>query len=91
MMACELANGRCKFESSTTRACRGENTFLKAVANIIGRCTANNAILSLAYENESYSSSNLNAAYAAAQTAFRANVGAAMRIDNFSVCFRNVS
>ncbi|KAI9912917.1 hypothetical protein PsorP6_006354 [Peronosclerospora sorghi] len=29
-----------------------ENIFLKDVANLIGRCPANNAILSLAYENE---------------------------------------
>ncbi|KAI9911808.1 hypothetical protein PsorP6_009061 [Peronosclerospora sorghi] len=59
----------------------------EAVANLIGRCPGNNAILSLADENESYSSSNLNATYAAAQTAFRANVGAAMCSDNFSGLF----
>ncbi|KAG7386694.1 hypothetical protein PHYPSEUDO_015374 [Phytophthora pseudosyringae] len=65
-------------------ACSGSNVFLEAVANLIGQCPANNAVLSLSYEDESYSTSALNTAYAAAQSAFRSNVDAAMCSDNYS-------
>uniref|UniRef100_K3WM66 DUF676 domain-containing protein n=1 Tax=Globisporangium ultimum (strain ATCC 200006 / CBS 805.95 / DAOM BR144) TaxID=431595 RepID=K3WM66_GLOUD len=60
-------------------ACSGNsNGFVEAVANLIGRCPANPATVSLAYQGEAYASSALNAAYAAAQTAFQTYVSAAM-------------
>ncbi|KAL3667079.1 hypothetical protein V7S43_008021 [Phytophthora oleae] len=102
MVAGALANGRCKFASSTTwvslsspmtgsmgadylqNACSGSNGFLQAVANLIGQCPANNAIVGMAYQNEARSTSALNAAYVAAQSAFRSNVDAALCSDNYS-------
>ncbi|ETI30183.1 hypothetical protein F443_22699, partial [Phytophthora nicotianae P1569] len=65
-------------------ACSGNNVFLQAVANLIGQCPANTAVVALSYEDESYSTTSLNSAYTAAQTSFRANVGAAMCSDNYS-------
>jgi len=65
-------------------ACSGNNVFLEAVANLIGQCPASNAVVALSYEDESYSTSALNTAYAAAQSAFRSNVDAAMCSDNYS-------
>ncbi|KAG3114531.1 hypothetical protein PI124_g10400 [Phytophthora idaei] len=65
-------------------ACSGSNGFLQAVANLIGQCPANNAVLSLAYQNDARSTSALNSAYAAAQSAFRSNVDAALCSDNYS-------
>ncbi|KAE8993942.1 hypothetical protein PF010_g18682 [Phytophthora fragariae] len=65
-------------------ACSGKNVFLQAVANLIGQCPASNAILGMSYEDESHSTSALNSAYVAAQSAFRANVDAAMCSDNYS-------
>ncbi|RLN96574.1 hypothetical protein BBJ28_00000153 [Nothophytophthora sp. Chile5] len=65
-------------------ACSGSNVFLQAVANLIGQCPANNAVVSLSYEDESYSTSALNAAYTAAQATFRSYVTAAMCSDNYS-------
>uniref|UniRef100_K3WM62 Uncharacterized protein n=1 Tax=Globisporangium ultimum (strain ATCC 200006 / CBS 805.95 / DAOM BR144) TaxID=431595 RepID=K3WM62_GLOUD len=60
-------------------ACSGNsNGFVSAVANLIGRCPANPATASLAYQAEAYASSALNAAYIAAQTAYRSYVSAAM-------------
>ncbi|KAE9352241.1 hypothetical protein PF008_g5568 [Phytophthora fragariae] len=64
--------------------CSGKNEFLQAVANLIGKCPASNAVLEMAYEDEAHSTSALNAAYAAAQSAFQANVDAAMCSDNYS-------
>ncbi|KUF98482.1 hypothetical protein AM588_10011652 [Phytophthora nicotianae] len=101
MMAGALANGRCKFASSTTwvslsapmtgsmgsdylqNACSGSNGFLQAVANLIGQCPANNAVLGLRTRTR-HSTSALNSAYVAAQSAFRSNVDAAMCSDNYS-------
>ncbi|RLN90597.1 hypothetical protein BBJ28_00007970 [Nothophytophthora sp. Chile5] len=69
-------------------SCNGQtNVFLEVVANLIGQCPANSAIRSLAYENESYSSSELNAAYEAAQTAYRTYVTAAMCSNDYSGLF----
>uniref|UniRef100_H3GW79 GPI inositol-deacylase n=2 Tax=Phytophthora ramorum TaxID=164328 RepID=H3GW79_PHYRM len=65
-------------------ACSGSNVFLQAVANLIGQCPASNAVVALSYEDESYSTSALNTAYAAAQSSFRSNVDAAMCSDNYS-------
>ncbi|GAB9477124.1 hypothetical protein Gpo141_00014186, partial [Globisporangium polare] len=60
-------------------ACSGNsNGFVTAVANLIGRCPANAATVSLAYQGEAYSSAALNSAYTAVQSAFRASVSAAM-------------
>ncbi|CEG38762.1 uncharacterized protein PHALS_08816 [Plasmopara halstedii] len=68
-------------------ACSGKNVFIQAVANLIGRCPVNNSTLGLAYQDEMFSTSALNAAFAAAQGAFRSNVHAAMCSDNFSGLF----
>jgi hypothetical protein len=66
-------------------ACSGvSNGFITAVANLIGECPANTATVSLAYQSESYSTSTLNAAYTAAQTAFRTYVSAAMCSNDYS-------
>ncbi|KAG1709103.1 hypothetical protein DVH05_022735 [Phytophthora capsici] len=65
-------------------ACSGSNVFLQAVANLIGQCPANTAVLGLSYEDESYSTTSLNTAYAAAQSAFQSNVDAVMCSDNYS-------
>ncbi|GMF35846.1 unnamed protein product [Phytophthora lilii] len=65
-------------------ACSGSNGFLQTVANLIGQCPASNAVVALAYENESHSTSALNAAYEAAKAAFRSNVDAAMCSNNYS-------
>lgn len=66
-------------------ACSGNtNGFVSAVANLIGRCPANTATVSLAYKGESYSTSTLNAAYVAAQTAFQTYVSAAMCSNSYS-------
>uniref|UniRef100_K3WM65 DUF676 domain-containing protein n=1 Tax=Globisporangium ultimum (strain ATCC 200006 / CBS 805.95 / DAOM BR144) TaxID=431595 RepID=K3WM65_GLOUD len=66
-------------------ACSGNsNGFVEAVANLIGRCPANPATVSLAYQGEAYASSALNAAYAAAQTAFQTYVSAAMCSNSFN-------
>ncbi|KAF1331325.1 hypothetical protein FI667_g4532, partial [Globisporangium splendens] len=60
-------------------ACNGNsNGFITAVANLIGRCPANAATVSLAYQGEAYASSTLNSAYVAAQSAYRSYVSAAM-------------
>ncbi|KAG6602769.1 uncharacterized protein IUM83_06930 [Phytophthora cinnamomi] len=65
-------------------ACSGSNAFLQAVANLIGECPASNAVVALSYEDASYSTTALNTAYAAAQSAFRSNVDAAICSDNYS-------
>lgn len=65
-------------------ACSGSNGFLQAVANLIGQCPVNNAVLGMAYQNEAHSTSALNSAYVAAQSAFRSNVDAAMCSNNYS-------
>ncbi|EGZ17781.1 hypothetical protein PHYSODRAFT_545250 [Phytophthora sojae] len=65
-------------------ACSGSNVFLQAVANLVGQCPASNAVVGMSYQSESHSTSALNSAYTAAQTAFRANVDAAMCSDNYS-------
>ncbi|TYZ53213.1 hypothetical protein PybrP1_007804 [[Pythium] brassicae (nom. inval.)] len=60
-------------------ACSGNsNGFVSAVANLIGRCPANLATVSIAYQGEAYSSSALSSAYTAAQSAYRTYVSAAM-------------
>ncbi|KAE9090196.1 hypothetical protein PF010_g18681 [Phytophthora fragariae] len=65
-------------------ACAGSNAFLQAVANLIGECPASNAVVALSYEDASYSTSALNTAYSAAQSAFRSNVDAAICSDSYS-------
>ncbi|CAI5702466.1 unnamed protein product [Peronospora effusa] len=68
-------------------ACSGSNVFLQGVANLVGQCPASNAVKMLAYENETRSTSALNAAYVAARNAFQANVDAAMCSNDFSGLF----
>ncbi|KAF1331285.1 hypothetical protein FI667_g4494, partial [Globisporangium splendens] len=59
-------------------ACSGNsNSLVSAVANLIGRCPANAAITSLAYEGEAYAST-LGSQYVAAQTVYRSYVSAVM-------------
>ncbi|EGZ17783.1 hypothetical protein PHYSODRAFT_346237 [Phytophthora sojae] len=65
-------------------ACSGSNVFLEAIANLIGECPASTAVVGLSYEDETYSTSALNTAYVAAQSAFRSNVDAAICSDNYS-------
>ncbi|GMF29925.1 unnamed protein product [Phytophthora lilii] len=65
-------------------ACSGSNALLGAIATLIGRCPATTASKSFAYEGESYSTVSLDKAYEAAQEAYRSNVDAAIRSDNYS-------
>jgi hypothetical protein len=60
-------------------SCSGEtNAVWEKIGNVTGRCPASPALKSLACEGESYSTSNLNAAYNAAQRVYRENVYAVM-------------
>ncbi|CEG41665.1 RxLR-like protein [Plasmopara halstedii] len=65
-------------------ACSGKNVFIRAVANLIGKCPINKATLGLAYQNGIYSTPDLNAAFDAAQSAFRSNVKAVMCSKSYS-------
>ncbi|RLN90598.1 hypothetical protein BBJ28_00007971 [Nothophytophthora sp. Chile5] len=57
---------------------------LQTVVDLVGQCPANAAIKSLAYQNETYSSSALNAAFSAAQEAYREHVAAAVCSSGYS-------
>ncbi|GMF34438.1 unnamed protein product [Phytophthora lilii] len=60
-------------------SCDGDtNMIVERLANVTGRCPVSAAIRSLAYEYEKFSSSKLNKAYKAAQTAYQTHVQAAM-------------
>ncbi|ETP53765.1 hypothetical protein F442_01360 [Phytophthora nicotianae P10297] len=52
--------------------------FMEIFVDLTGLCPAGDGIQSLAYQNETYSSKKLDAAYVAAQTAYRRNVYALM-------------
>ncbi|GMG18228.1 unnamed protein product [Phytophthora fragariaefolia] len=66
-------------------SCAGKtNVALEKFAQITGRCPAKKSIKSLAYEGEGYSSPKLDAAYKAAQKAYRDNVYALMCGEGFS-------
>ncbi|KAF4320653.1 hypothetical protein G195_006125 [Phytophthora kernoviae 00238/432] len=65
-------------------ACSGSNVFLQAVANLVGQCPANNAVVGMSYQGESKATTALNTAYTAAQSAFQKNVKAAMCSNNYS-------
>ncbi|KAG6602919.1 uncharacterized protein IUM83_06920 [Phytophthora cinnamomi] len=66
-------------------SCAGENTILlEALGNITGQCPVLGATKSLAYEGEDYSSTELNAAYEAAQEVYRTRVHAAMCSNSYS-------
>ncbi|KAJ8575900.1 hypothetical protein ON010_g3312 [Phytophthora cinnamomi] len=61
------------------KTCAGETNFvLEKVANITGRCPPTVALQSLPSQDGNYSSSELNAAYTAAQKAYTSNVTALM-------------
>jgi hypothetical protein len=60
-------------------SCAGKtNVVLEKVGNITGRCPPNTGLKSLAYSGGSYSTAQMNAAYAAAQKAYRSQVSALM-------------
>ncbi|EGZ14260.1 hypothetical protein PHYSODRAFT_510658 [Phytophthora sojae] len=66
-------------------SCAGKtNVVLEKFGEITGKCPAKISIKSLAYEGESYSSPALNAAYTAAQKAYKENVYALMCGEGFS-------
>ncbi|EGZ12236.1 hypothetical protein PHYSODRAFT_286949 [Phytophthora sojae] len=59
--------------------CDGEFTKIVAgVLDLIGQCPASTAKKSIIYQNEKYSTPEINAAYTAAQEAYRGNVTAAI-------------
>lgn len=60
------------------------NGLINAVANLIGKCPADIATKSLAYQGQSYASSTLNSEYVAAQAAFSKSVTAAMCSNSYS-------
>ncbi|GMF34440.1 unnamed protein product [Phytophthora lilii] len=65
-------------------SCKNDTNFLaEDMAAKTGYCPADDGIISLAYEGESYSSPELDAAYAAAQKAYRSNVTALMCSNGF--------
>ncbi|EGZ14275.1 hypothetical protein PHYSODRAFT_511413 [Phytophthora sojae] len=60
-------------------SCAGNRGFLlEAIAEVIGKCPPTTGLKSLAYQGGDYSSPELDAAYMAAQKAYRANVFAVM-------------
>lgn len=60
-------------------SCAGDiNKVWEEIGDITGRCPPNTGLKSLAYQNGNYSSRRLNAAYEAAQEAYRTNVSALM-------------
>ncbi|GMF20902.1 unnamed protein product [Phytophthora lilii] len=66
-------------------SCAGKtNAVLEKFGEITGKCPPKGAIKSLAYEGESYSSTKLDAAYLAAQNAYKENVYALMCGEGYS-------
>jgi len=66
-------------------SCAGKTSaVLEKFGEITGKCPPQGAIKSLAYEGESYSPKQLDAAYKAAQKAYRANVYALMCGEGYS-------
>ncbi|GMF20900.1 unnamed protein product [Phytophthora lilii] len=66
-------------------SCAGEtNNLLEEVADITGKCPPTNALISLAYQGERFSSTEHDAAYTAAQKAYAANVYALMCSEGYS-------
>ncbi|GMG18233.1 unnamed protein product [Phytophthora fragariaefolia] len=60
-------------------SCAGKtNVIWEKVGSITGRCPPNTGLKSLGYEGENYSTTELNAAYAAAQEVYRTKVSALM-------------
>ncbi|KAG1691031.1 hypothetical protein DVH05_027314 [Phytophthora capsici] len=97
VMASALANGKCKFEETTTwvslsapmlgsmagdyiqEICRGDHTkIVSGLFNLLGQCPATISKKSVSYQNGKFSSPEKNAAYTAAQEAYRGNVSAAI-------------
>ncbi|RAW36089.1 hypothetical protein PC110_g7632 [Phytophthora cactorum] len=67
------------------KSCKNETNFI--VEDLVaktGYCPADDGIISLAYEGDSYSNSELDAAYVEAQKAYRSNVDALMCSNGFS-------
>ncbi|GMG17504.1 unnamed protein product [Phytophthora fragariaefolia] len=66
-------------------SCAGEtNIVWDKIGNITGRCPPSTALKSLAYQNGSHTTEEMNAAYAAAQEAYRDNIHALMCSTSFS-------
>eukprot|EP00644_Phytophthora_capsici_P013250 jgi/Phyca11/560970/estExt2_Genewise1.C_PHYCAscaffold_51041 len=66
-------------------SCAGEtNDLLEQVADITGKCPPTNALISLAYQGERFSSVEQDAAYTAAQEAYTTNVTALMCSEGYS-------
>ncbi|KAG7381331.1 hypothetical protein PHYPSEUDO_006176 [Phytophthora pseudosyringae] len=66
-------------------SCKNDTNFVaEDLVAKTGYCPAVDGIISLAYEGESYSSPELDAAYLAAQKAYRSNVDALMCSNGFS-------
>uniref|UniRef100_H3GV50 Uncharacterized protein n=1 Tax=Phytophthora ramorum TaxID=164328 RepID=H3GV50_PHYRM len=69
----------------TQSSCAGEtNTIAEKYGDITGKCPVKEAVVSLAYEGESYCSTELDAAYKAAQEVYMANVDALMCGEGYS-------
>lgn len=69
-------------------SCAGNTNFmLEAMVEYSGRCPPTTALKSMPYEGGSHSTAKLDAAYAAAQEAYRTNVSALMCSDSFSGLF----
>lgn len=67
------------------KICAKKTTLItKKLADYRNDCPVNDAVKSVAYQNGSYSTPELNAAYDAAQEAYRTNVYAAMCSESFS-------
>uniref|UniRef100_H3GV79 GPI inositol-deacylase n=1 Tax=Phytophthora ramorum TaxID=164328 RepID=H3GV79_PHYRM len=66
-------------------SCKNEtNAYVEKLVAKTGYCPADDGIISLAYEGDEYSSTELDAAYAAAQQVYRRHVTAVMCSDGFS-------
>lgn len=69
-------------------ACAGDHTvIMEAIGNVTGQCPVLGATKSLAYEGGKVSSTELNAAYEAAQEVYRTRVHAAMCSNSYSGLF----
>ncbi|KAG7381736.1 hypothetical protein PHYBOEH_010802 [Phytophthora boehmeriae] len=65
--------------------CNGEKgKFMVEVLDLIGECPVSTSRKSISYQNEKYSSPELNAAYIAAQEAYRGNVTAALCSNHYA-------
>ncbi|KAE8989802.1 hypothetical protein PR003_g22756 [Phytophthora rubi] len=71
--------GECMASDFVQESCAGDtNIVWEKIGNVTGRCPASTALKSLAYENGSHVSEEMNAAYAAAQEVYRTNIHALM-------------